>query len=155
MTKSDFIEYFSKHPMFTGLEHRVLEVMASHAKKESFKDGVLIFRQQTDAEAFYAILEGEVAVEIPALYGAPINMQTLKVGDILGWSWIFPPYKWHFDARATEDTEVITIDGTLLRTCCDEDPAMGYVIVKHFASFMMERLNASRSKVMEMYGPDS
>jgi CRP-like cAMP-binding protein len=81
-------------------------------------------------------------------------MQTLKAGEILGWSWIFPPYKWHFDARATEDSEVIAVDGVALRQHCDEHPALGYALVKHFASFMMERLNASRRKVMDLYGPE-
>ncbi len=72
----------------------------------------------------------------------------------MGWSWIFPPYQWHFDARATEDTVVIEVDGKSLRERCEADPRVGYALVKQFATLMMQRLNAARRKVMDLYGPE-
>jgi CRP-like cAMP-binding protein len=152
--KSVLKELLAQHPIFKTLDADTTDALADHAREKTFKRGVLIFRQDADASHFYLIKGGEVSVEIPAIYGAPITMQTLHAGAILGWSWIFPPYKWHFDARATEACTLIEFDGTALRARCEEDPKIGYALVKHFAAFMMDRLNASRRKVMETYNPD-
>jgi CRP-like cAMP-binding protein len=155
MTEQDIRAFVAQHPTFKDLAPEHIRVIAEHASDVEFKRGVLIFRQHTEAEYFYLIRKGQVTVEIPAIYGGPIIMQTLGPGDVLGWSWIFPPYQWHFDARASEDTSAVQIDGKALRARCEEDTRLGYDLVKYFAAFMMERLNASRQKVMDLYAPES
>lgn len=155
MAEGSLDDYMLTHPIFDGLESGIVKVLAQNASEVEFNRGVLIFKQDAPAEFFYLIREGEVSVEIPSLYGAPITMQQLGPDKVLGWSWIFPPYKWHFDARATEATKAVQVDGIRLRLQCEENPRMGYELVKHFSLLMMERLSAARQRVMDVYGPDS
>jgi len=152
--KAVVTELLAQHPIFKTLDADTIEAIADHSSEIHVKRGVLIFRQQSEANQFYLVKSGEVSVEIPAIYGAPICMQTLGEAEVLGWSWLFPPYTWHFDARATEDSVLIEFNGAALRERCEQEPKIGYELVKHFAALMMDRLNASRRKVMETYGPD-
>jgi len=147
--------YLSKHPAFKDLSPEHTAIVAKYASAQQFKAGVLIFNQDEPADQFFMITEGKVTVEIPALYGAPVIIETLGSGEVLGWSWLFPPYKWHFAARAAEDTTTFQIDGKRLRQECDQDPVLGYAVVMCVAKFMMERLSASRQRVMDLFGPDS
>jgi CRP-like cAMP-binding protein len=155
MVEEAIKKHLAEHPVFKGLDEKHISAITQHAKKIHVNEGVLIFNQDTPADAFYIVLEGEVSVEIPAIYGSPINMQTLAPGDVLGWSWLFPPYKWHFDARATEDTTLVEVDGKSIREECEVDTRMGYELVLHFAAFMQQRMEAARRRVMDLYGPDS
>jgi CRP/FNR family transcriptional regulator, cyclic AMP receptor protein len=81
-----------------------------------------------------------------------LTIQTLGVGEVLGWSWLFPPYRWLFDARTIELTRAIALDGKCLRAKCDEDHHLGYEMVKRFAQVIIERLQASRLQLLDVYG---
>jgi CRP/FNR family transcriptional regulator, cyclic AMP receptor protein len=82
----------------------------------------------------------------------PITVETIGPGEILGWSWLFPPYRWHFDGRAVEGTRAIAFDAKCLRLKCEEDHDLGYELVKQFAHVMMERLQATRLRMLDVYG---
>lgn len=155
MASSRLETYMAKHPIFKGISPEHMAVVAEHAQEVTFNPGVLILQQDANADRFYLIIEGQVALEIPALYGSPINIQSVGPGEVVGWSWLFPPYKLHFDARAEEPTTLIQVDGERLRVRCQEDPRLGYELACHFATLMMQRLDAARRKVMDMYGPDT
>ena len=82
----------------------------------------------------------------------PITLDTLGAGEVLGWSWLFPPYRWHFDAQTVEQTRAIAFNGECLRTKCDADPHLGYALMQRFAHIMMQRLQATRLQLLDMYG---
>jgi CRP/FNR family cyclic AMP-dependent transcriptional regulator len=84
-----------------------------------------------------------------------VTLQTLGEGDLLGWSWLFPPYIWQFDARAQEDVRATAFDGACLRTKCDADPALGYDLMKRLARLVSSRLEATRRQLLDVYGPGS
>ena len=82
-----------------------------------------------------------------------VTLQTLGEGEILGWSWLFPPYVCQFDARAREDVRATSFDGACLRTKCDADPALGYELMKRLARMVSSRLEAARRQLLDVYGP--
>ncbi len=92
-------------------------------------------------------------IQVPSIFGPPLTVQTLGDGELLGWSWLIPPYKWHFEARADSDLQVIEFDGARLRQRCEEDPALGYQLLKRFSALMSDRVQAARMKMMEVCDP--
>src|SRR5258708_28432944 len=92
------------------------------------------------------------AFEIFAAGGGPIKIETSEAGGVLGWSWLFPPYRWHFSARVVEPVRAIALDGTCLRTKGEEDHDLGYELMKRVAQIMMERLQATRVQLLDVYG---
>ena len=114
-----------------------------------FKPGELIFREGDPANRFYLILEGKVSLESHARETGVTPIQCVEDGEVLGWSWLFPPYYWHFDARAVEATDAVFFYGTPLREECEADHDLGYELVKRMAEVMMKRLQATRRRLIE------
>ncbi len=142
----------AEHPFFKGLDPRYLELLAGCASNVRFNAGEFIFREGGEANQFYLIRHGKVALEVFVPERGPVTIQTIDAGDVLGWSWLFPPYRWHFDARAVELTRAIAFDGQCLRTKCDEDHDLGYELMKRFARIITERLQATRLQLLDVYG---
>jgi CRP/FNR family transcriptional regulator, cyclic AMP receptor protein len=153
MTAADdtLADYLLKHPVFEGLEPSQLALIVSYASETDYKPGMRVFQRDFDAHEFFIVRAGKVAIEVPAIDGESLKIQTVGDGSLLGWSWFIPPYRWSFDARAVTPSKVISINGDKLRTACDEDPKLGYLLVKRFAVLMAERLNAARIEAMRHY----
>src|SRR5690606_10003881 len=121
-----------------------LQTMADSAMLKEFAKEEMIFCEGDLANRFYLIRDGEVALESRAR-GAPSRIvQHIEAGSVLGWSWLFPPYSWNFDARATKPTKAIFFYGTRLREQCEADPALGYELMKRMAEIVIERLQGTR-----------
>ena len=142
----------TEHPFFRGLAPGDIRFLAGCVKNARFQAGQVIFREGEDADQFYLIRDGRVALEIfaPGRGSAPIL--TLGAGDSLGWSWLVPPYKWRFDARAIEATRAFALDGKCLREKCDQDSRLGYELLKRIAAIIAERLHATRLQMLDVYG---
>jgi CRP-like cAMP-binding protein len=153
MEKHSLEPVIAGHPFFQGMKQDYLHLLVSCASNVRFEAGQFIFREGEEANHFYLIRQGSVALEINDPSRGPIPIQTIGEGDVLGWSWIFPPYRWHFDARAQELTRAVAMDGKCLRKKCDEDPVLGYEMMKRFARIMVERLQATRLQLLDVYGP--
>jgi len=141
----------AKHPFFKDLETRYLKLVVGCASNVVFRAGEMICRHGGDANRFYLIRQGRVAVELNAPGRGTITVQTLGEGDILGWSWLIPPYQWHFDARATESTRAIAMDGTCLRTKSQADHDLGYELLTRFARVLAGQLEATRVQLLDLY----
>ncbi len=139
------------HPFFKGLEPQYLKLITGCASNVRFDAGTYIFREGEPASQFFLIREGKVALEIHGAQRGPITIETIETGEVLGWSWLFPPYRWHFSGRAIEPTRAIALDGVCLRTKAEEDPRLGYELMKRVAQIMMERLQATRMQVLDVY----
>lgn len=142
----------TEHSFFRDLPPDYIRLLAGCAKNVRFETGQTIFREGEDADQFYLIRDGRVALEAftPERGLAPIL--TLGAGDALGWSWLIPPYKWRFDARAIETTLAFALDGKCLREKCEEDPRLGYELLKRIAEVITERLQATRLQMLDVYG---
>lgn len=143
------------HPFFHDLPAHHLQLIVGCASNVRFDPGQFIFREGEDANQFYLIRHGTVALETVAPGGETITIQTLDEGEMLGWSWLFPPYRWLFNARATTLVRAIALDGTCLRTKCEDDHDLGYALVTRFAHVIMEQLDATRFQLLDVYGSHS
>jgi CRP/FNR family transcriptional regulator, cyclic AMP receptor protein len=138
------------HPFLKGLSSQHLNVLSDSAMLMEFKQGEIIFREGDIANRFYLIESGEVALETADKDAEPKCIQTIGAGDVLGWSWLFPPYYWHFDARAVKPTKAIFFYGTRLREKCEEDHDLGYELMKRMAGIVINRLQATRKQLLEL-----
>lgn len=141
-----------EHPFLQGLDDRHISLLAGCASNVVFKAGEYIFREGEDADSFYFVRSGKIVIESFVPQKGAILIRTRDAGEILGWSWLVPPYRWHFDARAIELTRAVALDGKCLRGKCEEDHDLGYEIMKRFALVIAERLEATRLQLMDIYG---
>ena len=136
------------HPFLIGISAPHIRLLADCAMRSQFTAGQIIFQKGETANRFYLIERGRVVLE-SSMGDDVIRIDEVGPGDLLGWSWIFPPYVWHFDARAIEPTTAIFLYGTILREYCDNDPALGYELFKRMSEVMTRRLQAARGKLSE------
>ncbi len=140
-----------EHPFLKGLEPKYISLVAGCASNVRFEEGQVLFREGEEAHSFYIIRQGKIAIETYAAERGSIIIDTLTDGDILGWSWLIPPYNWHFDARAIEPTRAIALDGRCLRGKCETDHNLGYELLKRVAYIMEDRLQATRIRLLDLY----
>jgi CRP-like cAMP-binding protein len=138
-------------PVLAGLEPDDLDLMAGCGRLAVIEPGASLVREGDPAEQFFVMRAGRVALEISAPTG-PLVVETLEAGDIVGWSWIFPPHRWVYDVDVLERAHVVVIDAGCLREKCDADPAFGYRVMKRFAQVVAERLAATRLRLLDLYG---
>ena len=139
-------------PLFEGLTPAELELIAGCGSNVRFGDGELLFRDGDPADSFYVLRHGSVALETFVPARGPVTIETLEAGEVVGWSWLFPPYRWHFDARALSLVRATSFDGACLRGKCESDPRLGYDLMSRFAQVMIERLQWTRLRLLDVYG---
>jgi CRP-like cAMP-binding protein len=142
----------SEHPFFKGLEEPYLQLLVGCASNVRFNAGEVVFREGEQANQFYLIRQGKVAVETFAPSRGPIIVQTLGEGEVVGWSWLVAPYRWRFDGRAVELTRAIALDGECLRGKCEEDHNLGYELMKRVSHVMEKLVEATRLQLLDVYG---
>jgi CRP-like cAMP-binding protein len=142
-------------PLFEGLDDATLRLVAGCAVNTRFATGEFLLREGEPAETFYVLRAGRVALEIDAPPRGPVIVETLGPGAVVGWSWLFPPYEWHFDAVALEPVRAIALDGACLRGKCDDDPRLGLDLTRRFAGMIVARLQATRLRLLDLYGNDA
>lgn len=153
MTPSPLEVYLSAQAFFSGLRPEFIEFLVHCARERPIEPGQTLFRQGERARHFYLIQNGGILVEIPAITGPTLTIQSLGADQILGWSWLIPPYQWNFQARAEAATALLEFDGDPVLARCEAEPEFGYALLKRFASLMSERLAAARQKIMDQWNP--
>ena len=141
-----------KHPFFENLDKPYLELVTGCAKNVKFEAGQFICQHDDEANQFYIIRHGKVALEICPPGKAPVTVQTVSEGEILGWAWLVPPYRWHLDAHAIELTRAIALDGQCLRKKCEEDKNLGYELLKRLLPAIGRSMEATRLQLLDIYG---
>ena len=149
-SKEDFL---SAHEFFKGLNEDFITLLSDYATERKVKKGEVLFQPGKPANRFYLLCNGRVSVQVPALVGPALELQVLGENQILGWSWLIPPYRWNFLARAVEDTDLLEFDGSAILERCEKDPKFGYELFKRFTALMSERLDAARQKMMDQWNP--
>jgi len=142
----------AEHPFFAGLGRADIELLSGCATNARFDLETYLFHEGDPADKFYLIRNGAVALEVASPSTGAIIVQTLHPGDVVGFSWLFPPYKMQFDARAIELVRAFAFDAVCLRRKCDEDPRLGYEMMKRFSAGILSRLQASRLQLLDVYG---
>jgi CRP-like cAMP-binding protein len=139
------------HPFFTDFPAHYLELVVGCASNVSFGAGEFIFHEGEDARRFYLIREGRVELHIASERRGPLSIVTLREGDILGWSWLFPPYRWRFSARTLDPTRAFAMDGQCLREKAEHDHDLGYELLKRFSRVSESRLETMRKQLVSVY----
>ena len=139
-------------PVFEGLEEAYLSEIAGCAANVRFDEGQTLFEEDEEANRFFIVRQGLVAVDMHVPGQGPVTILTVREGEVVGWSWLFPPHRWQFDARAVEATRAIAFDARCLRGKCDEDPVLGYELMQRFARVIVQRVQATRLQILDVYG---
>ncbi len=145
-------DLIQEHPFFHDLSPEQTDLVAGCGSNTHFPAGTVIVKEGEPADYFYIIRQGKVTIEIDGQSRGTLYIQTIEAGEVLGWSWLIPPHHWKFTARATEETVATALDGKCLRKKCEEDPVLGYALLKKFATVLASRLEATRVQLLDVYG---
>ena len=149
MNNQSTAEYLSAHEFFSEFSGDSLKFLCECSSIREINKGQILFRQGENADKFYVVLNGRISIEMPTIMGPTLEIQTLGKDQVLGWSWLISPYKWNFQTKAEEDSELLQFDGAAILARCEQDPKFGYELLKKFAALMSVGLNAARQKIME------
>ncbi len=141
------------HPFLIGLNEHHVRLLGDCAARIHVERDHNLFREGETAKSFYLIESGQVVLESMAGGDAPVLIDTIGDCDLLGWSWLFPLYVWHFTARATKTTTAIFFYGTVLREYCEKDHTLGYELLKRMSEVMIRRLQLARGRLLKTYAP--
>lgn len=134
---------------FSGLAPEHIQFLAGRARRRRFDGAHVIHRHGDSATTFYVVSKGHISIEVPAILGPTLFLQHLGPGEMLGWSWLIPPYQWSFLIRTEEPVEVIEFDGRAVLAKCESDPKFGYEILKRVSALMSERLAHARQRMID------
>ena len=154
MTIQTFERVLAEHPFFRDLADPQLDTVVGCVANTVFEPGEFVFREGEAADRFYLVREGKVAVEVFVPNKGPVTIETIEGGEVLGWSWLFAPYRARFDARALTAVRALSLDGACLRAKCEKDPVLGYELLKRFTQVVVSRLEATRMQLLDLYGRD-
>jgi CRP/FNR family transcriptional regulator, cyclic AMP receptor protein len=152
LTVNTLAELLEKIPVFEGLDVVTRELIAGCARNEAFPAGRVIVAEGDPADTFLLVRRGRVALELHAPGRGPLVIETIEPGEVVGWSWLFPPYRWHHAVRAVDDVGAISFDGACLRSNADADPALGYDLMQRFARLAIDRLEHTQLRLLDVYG---
>jgi CRP/FNR family transcriptional regulator, cyclic AMP receptor protein len=145
-------QLISSAPVFDGLAREQLELIAGCGRNEHVESGTFLLREGNPADRFFLIRRGAVAIEVHAPGRGALTIETLHAGDAVGLSWLFEPYRWQLDARAVEPSELIGFDAVCLRGKLEADHDLGYELMRRFTANLIERLQATRLQLLDVYG---
>ena len=145
-------QLLAEAPVFNGMSEDHLALIAGCARNAVFEDGEYLMREGDEAKSFYVIRLGRVALEIFVPQRGAVTIETIDDGGLVGWSWLTPPFLVHLDARALGSVHVVAFDGACLRDKGDADPALGYELMRRFIPVIVERLQATRVQMLDVYG---
>jgi CRP-like cAMP-binding protein len=149
-------DMLSTQPFLAGLSRNQLDLLLPWSRKATFPPGARIFEEGRRAERFWIIRDGHVALETQVPGRGAVVLETLGPGAVLGWSWLFPPHRWHFSAvAAAEVTLALEFDAAAVRELCERDPAFGFDLAMRFTEVVVERLQATRLRLLDLYRPSS
>jgi CRP/FNR family transcriptional regulator, cyclic AMP receptor protein len=144
------IDRLAQHPFFKDFDHVFLEQIAPCGFAKKYEKDTYIFKEGEEANQFIVIYEGHITLELHMPGKDPVLIQTVGKGNVVGWSWLFPPYRWHFHCRVIEPATTITFDGKCLLAKCDAHRELGYELMKRFSQMLYHRLQATRGQLLSL-----
>ncbi len=140
------------HAFFRGFDAAFVERLSTGALEGSYEAGDLLFREGEPANRFFLVFHGKIAIELAAPDRPRRTIETIGPGDVLGWSWLSPPYRWRFDARAVKSTRTLALDAKTLRDDLDASPKDGYQFLQRLLPVIAERLEMARIQILDIHG---
>jgi len=146
------VNQLAEHPFFDKFGPDLLKIFIACASSVNYDSGHQVYHEGDKADQFLLIQQGKVAVELYSADSGSLVIQTVGAGEIIGWSWLFPPYRRRFDARAIQNTTAFALDGIYLRDKAETDHRLGYELLKRFSKIVVERFQATRLQLLDVYG---
>ena len=146
-------ELIANSRLFSALDDAAIDFLVAHAEQKGLAAGQVLFHHGDRADHFYLLIEGHLSLEVPAIEGPSLELQDIGPGQSAGWSWLIPPHRWHFQARARTAIKYLEFDGSAILAHCEQDPKFGYQLIKRFSTLMSERLDFARHRIMQEYKP--
>jgi CRP-like cAMP-binding protein len=141
-----------EHPFFAGMQSAFCELVCGCAKNVRFEAAQYLFHEGEPADWFYLLRHGQAALQVTAPGRGAVTFQTMAEGEIVGLSWLIPPYRWTYDAKAIEPIRAIAMNASCLRQKCEADHDLGYEMMKRFMPVLIQRLQATRLQILDVYG---
>jgi CRP/FNR family cyclic AMP-dependent transcriptional regulator len=142
------------HPFLAGMPASWLDKLSYQAKRAVYHPGYRIFHEGRHAGRFWLIRDGSVALDIAVPGRGDVVIETIGPGTVLGWSWLMPPHRWHFGARAVEQTLAIEFNAEGVLRLCEDDPALGFELTRRFMNVLVDRLQHSRDRLLALQDGD-
>jgi CRP-like cAMP-binding protein len=139
------------HPFLDGIEPSALARLTEHARRVEFPAGTRLFTEGGSARSFWLLVDGHIALDTQVPGRGTVVVESLGPGAVVGWSWLFPPHEWHFGATAVQATSAVEFDGREVRRLCDTDLALGYELVRRFMRVVVDRLQCTRVRLLDLY----
>ncbi|MBO0868126.1 MAG: cyclic nucleotide-binding domain-containing protein [Micromonosporaceae bacterium] len=144
-------DLLAAQPFLAGLTPRQLDKLSYWSKRRVFHAGARLFDEGGRADRFWLIKEGQITLDAAVPGRGSVVVETLGPAAVLGWSWLFPPYRWHFGAAAAQTTLATELDGPGVRELCQRDPELGYQLASRFTQVVVARLQATRIRLLDLY----
>ncbi len=151
MDKDTSFELLADQPFLDGLSRAQLDKLSLWSKRKVFHAGVRLFEESGRADRFWLIRDGHVTLQTHVPGRGDVIVETLGPGAVLGWSWMFAPYRWHFSASAVETTLAIEFDGPGVRDMCEQNHELGYQLMSRFLTVVVDRMQATRLRLLDLY----
>lgn len=143
-------DLLSAHPFLAGMPAAHTQRLSYWSRRMAFRAGARLFEEGGRADRFWLIRDGKVALDIRAPQGT-VLVETLGPGTVLGWSWLFAPYRWHFGATAVMPTLAVELDGPAIRKLCEQDAVLGFELTRRFLEVVVDRMQATRLRLLDLY----
>lgn len=153
MDNDEIRDFLARNAFLEGLDAATIDLLVVNARTRHLEANEILARHDDIADRFFIVCSGRIALEVPAIEGPNLEVQSIGPGDPVGWSWLIPPYKWQFRARAVEAGDLLEVDGKSIRAQCEQDSRLGYELMKRFAGLMSERMVHARRKMMDAWNP--
>ncbi|MBT2468944.1 cyclic nucleotide-binding domain-containing protein [Streptomyces sp. ISL-66] len=127
--------------------------LMSHALEVNIREGARIFDEGTRAHSFWIVRSGTVTLQIPGSGRRATPIESLGPGELVGWSWLFPPYVWQLSAEAMTPVRAYEFDATTVRMLMDADPAFGSAVGHWVGRVLALRLHQTRTRLLDLYAP--
>jgi CRP/FNR family cyclic AMP-dependent transcriptional regulator len=141
----------SAHPFFAELTAEQIAVLSGDGAPMAYGPGERIFAEGGVADRFWLLDTGSVALDMRVPGRGDQVIETLLGGTVLGWSWLHPPYRWHFGANTLEPVTAVRFDAAAVRLRCETDPEFGYAILNRLTQIITERLQATRLRLLDLW----
>ena len=153
MPEVSIAQQLGESKLLSGLAPEFLGFLTEHARTLHVDQDRVVFHTGDRAHHFYLVASGHVSIEVAAIEGPSLQLQDLGPGMVLGWSWLIPPNRWSFQARAKTPIDIIEINGDAVLAECERNPKFGYELLKRFSALMSERLQHARQRMIEEWRP--
>jgi CRP/FNR family cyclic AMP-dependent transcriptional regulator len=140
------------HPFLHGMSREQLNVLVTAVSDVRFPARYRMFEDGGHASRFWLIRSGQVALDVQVPGEGPLIIETIGMGELLGWSWMFLPYRWAFGAVTLSPVEAFEFDAKAVRDCCAADPALGHELTQRVAQVLAKRLQGTRMRLIARYG---